>query len=40
MGIGTPLDNRLLVTDLLHMEWRTIKLKKDPTCLICSAQGS
>lgn len=40
MGIGTPLDNRLLVTDLLHMEWRTIKLHKDPACLICGTQGT
>lgn len=35
MGIGTLLCNRLLITDLLHMELRTVKLNKDPTCLIC-----
>jgi molybdopterin-synthase adenylyltransferase len=35
MGIGTLLCSRLLVTDLLHMELRTVKLKKDPACLIC-----
>lgn len=40
MGIGTPLNTRLLVTDLLHMEWRTIKLKKDPTCLVCGTQSA
>ena len=37
MGIGTLLSSRLLVTDLLHMELRTVKLNKDPACRICGA---
>ena len=40
MGIGTLLCGRLLITDLLHMELRTIKLNKDPACLICGTQNT
>lgn len=40
MGIGTLLCNRLLVTDLLNMELRTVKLNKDPACRICGADPS
>ncbi len=35
MGIGTTLQARLLLLDALAMEWRTVKLKQDPECLIC-----
>ena len=31
-GIGTPLDGRLLLLDALHMDWRTMKFKRDPAC--------
>jgi adenylyltransferase/sulfurtransferase len=33
---GTPLIGRLLVLDALEMQWRTLKLKKDPACKTCS----
>lgn len=36
LGIGETLDGKLLVLDALHMEWRTLKLKKDPACPTCS----
>ncbi len=36
MNIGECLQGRLLLLDVLSMEWRTIKLKKDPACRICS----
>ena len=36
LGIGTSLAGRLLILDALQMEWRTIKLKKDPACPVCS----
>jgi len=36
LGIGETLDGKLLVLDALHMEWRTLKLKKDPACPICN----
>ena len=35
-GIGETLNGRLLVMDALHMEMRTLKLKKDPQCPVCS----
>jgi len=37
MGIGESLQGRLLLLDVLAMEWRTIKLSKDPACIVCSA---
>lgn len=36
MGIGESLQGRLLLLDALSMEWRTIKLKKDPACTVCA----
>jgi molybdopterin/thiamine biosynthesis adenylyltransferase len=36
-GIGEPLNGRLLLLDAMHMEWRTLKLKKDPGCTGCGA---
>ncbi|MDH5368885.1 MAG: molybdopterin-synthase adenylyltransferase MoeB [Gammaproteobacteria bacterium] len=35
LDIGETLDGKLLVLDALHMEWRTLKLKKDPSCPVC-----
>ncbi len=35
MGIGECLQGRLLLLDALAMEWRTIKLSKDPACIVC-----
>jgi molybdopterin-synthase adenylyltransferase len=37
MAIGESLQGRLLLLDALTMEWRTIKLSKDPACIVCSA---
>lgn len=34
--LGEPLDGRLLLFDGLAMQWRQIKLKKDPQCPVCS----
>lgn len=36
LNIGTSLEGRLLLLDALNMEWRTIKLKRDPKCLVCA----
>jgi molybdopterin/thiamine biosynthesis adenylyltransferase len=36
MGIGESLQGRLLLLDALNMEWRTIKLNRDPACPICA----
>ncbi|EGV51124.1 molybdopterin-synthase adenylyltransferase [Candidatus Endoriftia persephone str. Guaymas] len=35
-GAGTPLFGQLLILDALHMQWRSLKLKPDPRCPICS----
>jgi len=35
-GIGTSLNGRLLLLDALTMEWRTVRLKRDPTCAVCA----
>ena len=35
MNIGESLQGRLLLLDALSMEWRTIKLSKDPACAVC-----
>ena len=35
-GIGTSLSGRLLLLDALTMEWRTVRLKRDPTCAVCA----
>ena len=36
MNIGTSLQGRLMLLDALNMEWRTIKLSKDPACKVCA----
>jgi molybdopterin/thiamine biosynthesis adenylyltransferase len=36
MGIGESLQGRLLLLDVQSMEWRSIKLPKDPHCQVCS----
>ncbi len=35
LGIGNPLVNRLLLVDALTMEFRTMKLRRDPKCPLC-----
>ncbi len=35
LGIGETLQGRLLLLDVLAMEWRSIRLKKDPECRVC-----
>ena len=35
-GAGETLKGRLLILDALAMQWRTVKLAKDPVCPVCS----
>ncbi len=35
LDIGNPLVNRLLLVDALTMEFRTMKLRRDPSCPLC-----
>lgn len=37
LGVGETLQGRLLLLDALSMEWRTVKLPKDPACPCCAA---
>lgn len=36
LGIGEPLVGRLLLYDALGMSFDTVKLRKNPNCLVCS----
>jgi len=40
IGMGTPLVGRVMVLDVLDMEWRTLKLRKDPHCPVCAQAAS
>lgn len=35
---GEPLQGRLLALDGLHMQWRSLKINKDPDCPVCGEQ--
>jgi molybdopterin/thiamine biosynthesis adenylyltransferase len=35
MELGETLSGRLLMVDALTMQWRSIKLAKDPGCKVC-----
>lgn len=37
MGVGQSLDGRLLMLDALSMQWRTVRLKRDPGCKVCAS---
>ncbi len=37
-SIGETLQNRLLIFDGLTMQWRTMKLNKDPNCPVCGSE--
>lgn len=39
MGIGQPLQGRLLLLDALRMEWKLATLRKDRQCPVCNAAG-
>lgn len=39
ISLGSPLTSRLLLLDAYAMEWRTLKLSKDPQCPVCSTES-
>jgi molybdopterin-synthase adenylyltransferase len=39
MGVGRDLTGRLLLLDALAMEWRSVRLTKDPDCVVCGARN-
>ena len=40
IGCGTSLAGRLLLLDGLGMEWREIRVPRDPKCPVCARAGS
>lgn len=38
-GFGSSLAGRLLLLDARHMQWREMKLSKDPLCPVCCAKS-
>lgn len=38
MGVGETLSGRLLLLDALSMQWRSVTLKRDPACKVCSVR--
>ena len=38
LGLGESLQGRLLLLDVQAMEWRSIKLVRDPACKVCGHQ--
>ncbi len=36
VGTGASLAGRVMMLDALGMEWRTLKLRKDPRCPVCA----
>lgn len=37
LDMGECLDGKLLMLDAFQMEWRTLRLKKDPQCPVCQS---
>jgi len=37
-GAGATLNGRLLLLDAKQSEWRTVRVKRDPACAVCSAK--
>lgn len=35
-GIGKTLAGRLLILDALDMQWHSVRVKRDPGCLVCA----
>lgn len=38
-NVGNTLAGRLLIFDALYSEWRTMRLRKDPTCACCAGDA-
>jgi adenylyltransferase/sulfurtransferase len=38
-GVGESLGGRLLLLDAKSAEWRTVKVAKDPGCMVCAGHG-
>jgi len=36
-GVGDPPEGRLRIFDAKSADWRSVKVKKDPRCTVCSS---
>ena len=39
-GIGDPAVGKLVIYDALELEWRTLKVRKDPNCALCGENAT
>lgn len=39
-GIGDPAVGKLVIYDALELEWRTLKVRKDPNCALCGVNAT
>ena len=39
-GIGDPAIGRLVIYDALELEWRKLKVRKDPSCALCGENST
>jgi sulfur-carrier protein adenylyltransferase/sulfurtransferase len=39
-GIGEPAVGKLVIYDALELEWRTLKVRKDPNCALCGEHAT
>ncbi len=40
IGIGDPAVGKLVIYDALELEWRTLKVRKDPNCALCGEHAT
>lgn len=40
LGIGSRLTGRLMLFDAMEMEWKSVRLRKDPCCPVCGQDPS
>ncbi len=40
LGLGDTLVGRLLLFDAMHMQWRELKLSKNPECALCGERNA
>ena len=40
MGIGDPLVGRLMIYDGLEMQYRSVRIRKDPDCAVCGPRAT
>ena len=36
MDVGESLNGRLLMLDALSMQWRSVRIRRDPACAVCA----